>query len=64
MVRTSFFVAAAAVGLAIGGVPSAQAQTVGPISDTTILSTLCQVLPVCGLSGAQPDDGGVINSRN
>jgi hypothetical protein len=64
MARTLFFVAAAAVGLAIGSASNAQAQTVGPINDTTTLSTLCQLLPVCGPGGAQPDDNGVINSRN
>ena len=64
MARPSLFVTAAVVGLAIGVVSTAQVQTDGPISDTTTVSTLCQLLPVCGPGGAQPDDNGVINSRN
>jgi hypothetical protein len=50
--------------LVMGGVSVAHAETIRSVNDSSDLSTLCRLLPVCGPTGPQTDDNGVINSRD
>jgi hypothetical protein len=50
--------------LVIGGVLVAHAETIRSVNDSSDVSTLCKLLPVCGPTGPQTDDNGVINSKD
>jgi hypothetical protein len=53
--------------LVMGGVSVAHAQTIRLVNNSSDVSILCKLLPVCGPTGPtgpQTDDNGVINSHN